>query len=500
MCAIVLSGVLLQAQTAPPEAGTQATRAVQLPLSGRAGAAGGVSTVQNPLPGGLQSVNTITSTVQVQGSYQGSVRSAETAGPPLSLSLEEALRRGLQYNLGSVSYQNVVRQAEAARQVERAALLPAVSSQLLVDEQQTNLAALGFSGFPGIPTVVGPFHYFDLRAGASQTVFDLTKLRNYRSARENSRAVGLAAQDSRDLVALAIAGGYLQVIASAARVEAARAQVATAQATFRQASDRLTAGVSPRIDVTRSQVELQVAQQRLNSLSNDLAKQRIYLARLIGLPPGQEYSLTDTFPYLPLAGMTLDQALARAAANRADLKAAAAQVRAAEVVRSAAEAERLPTVAVSGNYGVIGPSPTNSHGTFGLIGSVRLPIFQGGRVQADVLQADTALQQRRAELEDLRGRVDAEIRLAFLDINTASNQVAVAESNRGLARDTLVQAQDRFAAGVADTIEVVQAQEAVAAAEQDFISSLYAHNLAKATLARAMGQADQSMLSFLLGR
>ena len=166
-------------------------------------------------------------------------------------------------------------------------------------------------------------------------------------------------------------------------------------------------------------------------------------------------------------------------------------MRAAELARKAAVAERYPTVQVGGDYGVIGPSPTNAHGTFGLTGAVRLPIFQGGRVQGDIEVADAALQQRRAEFQDLRGRIDAEVRTAFLDLTSAANQVGVAESNRALAQETLTQARDRFAAGVADTLEVVQAQEAVAVAEQDYISSLYAHNLAKATLARAMGQATE---------
>jgi outer membrane protein TolC len=193
----------------------------------------------------------------------------------------------------------------------------------------------------------------------------------------------------------------------------------------------------------------------------------------------------------------VDQALARAYANRADLKAASAQVYAAELAHQGARAERLPTVEVSGDYGVIGTSPGSSHGTFAISGAVRFPIWQGGRVKGDVEQADAALEQRRAEYQDLRGRVDADVRAALLDLNSAASQVTVSQSNRDLAGQTLVQARDRFAAGVADTIEVVQAQEAVAAAEQDYIASLYAHNLAKAALARAMGQADQGIKEFL---
>jgi outer membrane protein TolC len=485
-------------QTVPPESGPTGARAVQLPLSGRTGQAGSVQTVQNPLPSGLQSVNTITSTVQVQGAYQGSVPSAAAPGLPLSLSLDAAVKRGLEYNLGAVSNRNSVLQSRGYQRVEHAALLPHVSADLLVTEEQLNLAALGFSGnIPGIPSVVGPFHYFDLRAGVSQSVFSLTELRNDHSSSQQLEAARLSALDARDLVTLAVAGGYLDLIAAAARVDTARAQVATAEATFRQARDQLAAGVVPRIDLTRSQVELQTQQQRLTSLANNLAKLRIYFARLIGLPPAQDYSITDTLPYAPLKSLTLDQALLRAYAYRSDLKAAAAQARAAEFARQAAVAEHYPRVEFGADYGVIGPSPGNSHGTFTVTGAVRVPIFEGGRIRGDIEQADAALAQRRAEYQDLHGRIEAEVRTAFLDLTTAADQVAVAESNRKLAAETLKYAQDRFAAGVTDTLEVVQAEESVAAAEQDYISSVYSHNLAKATLARAMGQAGPDIKQFL---
>jgi outer membrane protein TolC len=479
-----------------------APRAAQLPISGRTGQQGSVATVQNPLPGGAQSVNTITGSVQVQGAYQGSVPPAGSPGEPLPLSLAEAIRRGLQYNLSTIGFQNGVRQAHAQRVLELANLLPNVSGNLLFTEQQTDLAAFGFkfqfSGF-SIPTVVGPFHYFDLRAHVTQTVANFTTLRNYRATEQTLRATELSAQDARDLVVLAVTGGYLSIISAAARIDSARAQVATAQATYQQAVDRHNAGVTARIDVTRSQVELQTQQQRLTSQETDFAKQKIGLGRVIGLPAGQDFTLTDALPYAPLTGLTLDQALTRALTSRPDLKAAQAQVQAADLVRKAAVAERYPSVDLAGDYGVIGTSPQNSHGTFSVTGTLRFPIWQGGRVRGDIEQADAALQQRRSEYEDLRGRVDADVREAFLDLTAAANQVGVAQSNRDLAGDTLLQARDRFAAGVADTIEVIQAQESVAAAEQDYISSLYAHNLAKASLARAMGQAEQGIQQ-LLGR
>ncbi len=500
---VLICSATLWGQATPPEAVPPVDSAVQLPLSGRTGAEGTVVSVQNPLPSGLQSVNTITSTVQVQGAYQGSVPSAAEPHGELALSLDEAIRRGLQYNLGAIGNQNTIRQAQGFQKAARSELLPYVAGDVLVTDEEINLAALGFSGslFPGIhiPTIVGPFHYFDARAGVSQSVIDFSKWRNYRSAQENVRSTRLSAQDARDLISLAVTGAYVQIIAAGARVDAVRAEVVTADATWRQATDRLAAGVSPLIDVTRTRVELQMQQQRLIAVTNDLAKLKIALGRLIGLPPGQEFALSDTLPYAPLS-LTLKEALDRAYTNRSDLKAAQSQVRAAELVRKSAVAEHYPTVEFNADYGVIGNSPTNNvGGTFSVTGAVRVPIFEGGRIGADIEQADAALSQRRAEFQDLRGRIDAEVRTALLDLGATAAQVTVAESNRGLAAETLTQSRDRFAAGVTDTLEVVQAQETVAAAEQDYISSLYAHNVAKATLARAMGQAGANMRQFLAG-
>jgi outer membrane protein TolC len=438
----------------------------------------------------------------VQGAYQVSVPGAGTPGAPLQLTLADALRRGLESNLGTVGYQNATRQARAQRQEALSVLLPNLSAYALVTEQQVDLAAFGFKfQFPNlgfsIPTVVGPFHYSDARAQLTQNIVNITARRNLRASEQSIKATEFSAQDARDLVVLAVTGGYLSIIAASARIDSARAQVASAQALYQQATDRHNAGVAARIDVTRSQVELQTQQQRLTSQETDYAKRKIQLARVIGLPPGQEFTLSDSVPYAPLTSLALDEALSRAYANRPDLKAAQAQVQAAELAKRAAEAERYPSVALQADYGVIGTSPVSSHGTFSVTGSVHVPIWLGGRIRAEIEEADAALQQRRSEYEDLRAQVDADIRQAFLDLTAAANQVAVSQSNRDLAQETLAQSRDRFAAGVADTVEVVQAQEQVAGAEQDYISGLYAHNLAKASLARAMGQADQGIQQFL---
>ena len=395
-----------------------------------------------------------------------------------------------------------MRQARGQARVARSSLLPNLNGALRESVQQTNLVALGLRfniPIPGvsIPTIVGPFNYFDLRATLTQTVADLTALNNYRSAQELVKANEAAMRDARDLVVLAVGGSYLQVIAAQARVLSAQAQIDTAQALFKQTQDRRSVGLSPQIDVNRSQVQLQTERQRLMSLQNDLAKQKINLARIVGLPPVDNYEVTDDIPYSPPPDLTLEQGLKQAFENRADLRSAEAQVRAADRARSAARSARLPSLAFSADYGAIGINPAESHGTFTVVGTLRIPIWEGGRTEGEIQEADAAVGQRRAELDDLKGRIEADVRDAFLDLQTAANQIEVSRHNQSVARETLGLTRQRFEAGITDAVEVTQAQESVAAADLDYITSLFAHNLAKVTLARAMGRAEERLGQFL---
>jgi outer membrane protein TolC len=230
---------------------------------------------------------------------------------------------------------------------------------------------------------------------------------------------------------------------------------------------------------------------------NDFAKQKLTLARVIGLPLGQEFTLTDKAPYDAFIPPGLDEALKRAYASRSDYQAALAQVRSAELSRRAATAEYYPALDMEGDYGVIGVNPGTSNGTFHVAGTVNIPIFEAGKAHADVLQAEAQLRQAKARLADLRGQIDNDVRNALLDLNAAADQVEVARSSVDLAEQTLTQAQDRFAAGVTDNLEVVQAQESVANAHESYISSLYAHNLAKVELARSLGNAEQGVKQYL---
>ncbi len=490
-------GSLLWAQAPPP----QGTPAAQLPLSGRGGQGGSVNTAQTPVPGLTSSVNTLNTTVQVQGPYVGSVPG--TAKPfSGKLSLREAVARGLEYNLGTEGLTQAMRQARGQARIARSSLMPNVSSYLREAVQQNDLAALGLRitvpirGFT-FPTVVGPFNYFDLRATLSQTVADLTALNNYRSAQELVKANEAALRDARDLVVLAAGGAYLQVQAAEARVKSAQAQIDTAQALFKQTQDRRKVGLNPQIDVNRSQVQLQTQQQRLMSLQNDLAKQKINLARLVGLPPNENYEIADEIPYSPAPDLPIEDALKQAYETRADLQSAEAQVRAAERARSATKWEHAPSLAFTADYGAIGVNPSQSHGTFTVIGTLRIPIWQGGRTEGETQEADAALGQRRAEVQDVRGRIEADVRAAFLDLKTAANQIEVSRNNQQVARETLALTRQRFEAGITDAVEVTQAQESVVSADLDYITSVFAHNVGKVALARAIGHAEERLTQFL---
>src|ERR1700685_1496797 len=198
-----------------------------------------------------------------------------------------------------------------------------------------------------------------------------------------------------------------------ARVSAAEAQVETSRAIYQQAADRRTLGLAARIDVTRSQVQFQTEQQRLRSLRADLDTQKLRLARIIGLPLGQQFNVADDYGFSPLTAFTLESALQKAFHTRPDLEAAAAGVRAAEATVKAAHAERLPYLTLSADFGAAGLTPTHdSAGVYSVAGTLTIPLYEGGRIHGDVEIASAALTQRKAEFEDLRGQVDQDVRQA----------------------------------------------------------------------------------------
>ena len=496
---LVLSG----AAAAPAQmvsAPTPQPQAIVLPASGRSGLGGSATVAQQPVAGATSSVNTLNPSVQVSGPYGGSVAGSESSPFSGKLSFGDAIRRGLAYNLGPVGLRNAARQTKAQEGVARSSLLPNVNGTLSETVQQTNLAALGFRiSVPGfhIPTVVGPYNYFDLQVSLSQMVANLTSIQNFRAARDTARAGEYTLKDARDLVVLAVGGAYLQVGAAQARLDAEQAQLDTANAILHRSVEQHAAGVLGKLNVDQNQVRALTEQQRLITLRNDLAKQKINLARLVGLPVSAPYELTDNFAFQPVPVEGVEQAVAAAEQHRPDLHAAQLQVEAAEKAVSAARAERLPSLSVSANYGVIGLNPSQAHNAYAAVGTLNIPVWQGGRASADIAQAEAVLAQRRAELADTRGQIEAQIRQAYLDLDAAAGQVEVARKNLEVAREALDMSRTRMEAGVINTVEVVQAQETVASANLDLINSIFAHNLAKLNLARAMGNAEAQVGTLL---
>jgi len=347
--------------------------------------------------------------------------------------------------------------------------------------------------------VVGPFNVFDARLMLSTPIIDVAGRNRLHAAAAEETAGRSDYRQARETVVLAVGNLYLLALADQARVASSTAQVATAEALVRLAEDRHDAGLVPQIDVVRQQVQLQGARAQQIAANTALANRRLQLARAIGLPAGQTFELTTSSAFVPGEPPSLDDALRSAQAHRPEVLSARARVDAARASRQAASAGSLPTVHVDADVGALGNTASSAEPTYALAASLRVPIFSGGQRQAAVQRADAELRQREAELADLENGLHYEIESALLTLTAAAASVDVATSASSLAREELTQAQDRFAAGLADTVEVVQAQEAVARASEQYIASVYAHTIAKANLARAMGDAETRFLALVGG-
>lgn len=434
-----------------------------------------------------------------QNPYLGGVPSGKVSPTPVSLSLDEAVALGLKHNLGGVLATDVVTDAQGQRWQALSQLLPHVVTDTGFGVHQIDLKAQIGLSIPGVPRIIGPFGYFDSRAYLTQSVFDWESIEQERSSEAELKSAVFGSKDARELVVLVIVSNYLLVIADESEVESAKSQQDTAKALFQQASDQKTAGVASAVDVLRSQVELESREQKLILAQNELAKQKLVLARAIGLPLGQKFEITTRVPYEELTPPSLDQALQSAYKARPDFQSQLNQVRSAELARHAASAERYPSLGAEADYGLSGVNPGTSHGTVDAAVTLRIPIFQGGRVHGDVLRADASLTRARQRLEDLRAKIDQEVRDAFLDLQATAQEVSVEKSAVTLATRTLEQSRDRFSSGVTDNVEVVQAQDALAIAADAYIASLYSYNLSKISLARATGVLESQYSAYLRG-
>jgi outer membrane protein TolC len=497
VAAALLFAAPVFAQLGPPPGQSQGSQAVQLPLSGRtAQSSGTVKTSEAPSPSTTATVNTLSPSVQVQGVYAGSTPGVANMPFNGKLGVREAIQRGLAYNLGQTGATQALRQAQGQSKVALSSLLPNINGTINENVQTTDLRAEGFRfNFPGfsIPAVLGPFNYIDFRAHLSQSVFDLTAINNYRAANDVAKANRYSAQDARELIVLAVGGAYLQTIAAKARMASEESQLQSANAVFDRSKEQLGQGLIAKVDADRNEVQALTHQQRLLSLKNDLAKQKINLARMIGLPPNDRYDLSEEVPFSPAAPLTIEDALAEAFQQRADLKAADAQERAAERAHAAARAERYPSLGITSDYGAIGVNPSQLQTTYTAAASLKIPIWQGGRTEGDIQLSDATLTQRRAEYEDLKGQIESDVRSAYLDLQAAASQVELAQRNVQVTKEALELMRQKVEVGVIDNVQYVQAQEEVTNAEFDFINGVFAFNVAKLSLARAMGRAAEAL-------
>lgn len=431
-------------------------------------------------------------------SFQGSVQAGEVSPQPIDLTLDDAIQRGLKNNLGVILSATQTAAARGQRVSQLQSLLPSVDASAKEALMQVDLAAEGLR-IPGFPTVVGPFGYTDLRASLDWSLVNVNSLRNYLAAKHNFNAAQLTAQDARDLVVLTVGNAYLLVLADEAQVASAQAQVGTAKVSLDQAVNSHQAGTAPLLDELRARVDYQSLEQQLIVAQNALEKDRLALARTIGLPLAQKFNLADKAPYAAFDQIDVDATIKQAHANRKDLAAMMEQTAAAEEQRKAATAERYPVLKADVDYGVIGVNLRNSHGTVNATGALSVPVFKEFALRGEAEQAQSQLDTQRAQLSDMKAQVDADVRDALLDIASAQRQVEVARSSVDLANEALSEAQQRYAAGVSDNLAVSQAQRSVAQANDQYVSSLYRHNIAKLSLARALGTAE-NYKSYLGGK
>ena len=431
-------------------------------------------------------------------SYQGSVSTEKATADTLSLTLDDAVQRGLRTNLGLLLTNTQTANARGQRLQDLQALLPSIDFNAKQAFVQSDLAAQGLK-IPGFPTIIGPFGYQDVRANLTWKVVDLNSLKTYMASRHYFQAAQLSADDAKQLVILTVGNAYLKVLADEAQIVATQQQVETSKVSLDQASSNHTAGTAPKLDELRAQVDYQTQQQQVIAVKNALEKDKLSLARTIGLPMAQKFEVADNVPYAAFDQPDVQTAIKQALDNRQDRKASAEVTQATTDERKAATYDRLPTVKAEADYGDIGVNLAHSHGTVDATGTLTIPIFKEGQFRGEAQVAQSALDEQKDKQSDLDAQIEADVRDALLDIASSEQQVKVSESNVQLSNEVLSEAQQRYKAGVSDNLAVSDAQQTVAQANSQYVNSLYQHNVAKLNLARAMGVA-QNYKQYLGGK
>jgi outer membrane protein TolC len=443
-------------------------------------------------------------------SYYGSVTAVAPSNETVPLTLDDAIRLGLENNLALTIARDEQKTASGERLKALNALLPNVNVEGQTGLHQYNLQAEGFRGgiisqFPGFNpntpglTFVPKVDVTQGQANLDLTLFNLSTLEQYRASKVAESAAFYNMQSSRGLVVLNVATVYLQALSASAQLDYARSLLKTDEVLLNQAIDEHQAGTVARLDELRARVEYQTQQQTVTDDENSFEKAKINLEREIGIPAGQKIQLTDTSPYAELESKSIEDAKREAYASRQDYQSMLQQIRESQLALAAAKHERLPSLSFGGFYGVQGITGSVFHGVFAAQGELDVPLFHEAKFRGDRETADARLNGLYSQMADLKSKIDQQLRDSMLDVTTQAQLVSVARSNLDLATTALDQSTQRYRAGIDDNLPLVQAQSTLADAQSQYVSTVYGYNQAKLTLARSLGIIDTQYQAYLKG-
>ncbi len=437
--------------------------------------------------------------------FAGGVTVEPATPGALPLGLDDAIDRGLKNNVQVLLANQNERSVRGQISTAFYQLLPNLKASAYTNTEEINLAALGFKASSlaafGIPvsefSTIVKVDTTNAQLSADQVLFNLPDFYLYSAAKKAANVLAMNTLNTRGGVVEAVGNQYLAALADEAQIANAEALVKADEEVLRQATLSHDAGVGINLDVIRARVQLQTEQQVLVRAENAFAKDKIALNRLIGLPADRELTLTDSVPYADLAELPLEQAKALAYQRRKDLLALESQLEVAQRARKAVKYERVPTLAFNGYYGVIGETRGLYHGVFTAQGVLKIPIFEEGRFRGE--RETTAAQEigLQHQIDSLRVTIDAQIRASMMDVESSAELVKVARSNVDLATEELSDTRDRFAAGVDDSLPVVQAQATLANAQSRLIGTEFQLNQAKLALARNTGVVETQYKQYL---
>ena len=414
---------------------------------------------------------------------------------PYRLTLQDAIRKALQANLSVLVGATRVDEAEGARMRRMsAALLPRINAQTYANVQNRDLSAFGISA-PGFPKVVGPFSNYDFRVYAQQNIIDLASYRTLKASEKAVDAGKMDLQDARDLIVRAIAGLYLNAQSAAARAESAQSRVTDSTTLYKLAKDKHDAGTATGVDVLRAQVQLANDRQALLIAGNQYKQSLLALARNLGMSPGTPLELAEPLAYRPVSQAESEAMLPAALAARADYLSLANQRQELVEQQRANRARSYPKLSVNGNFGGIGRSIGSVQDTGLIQGQIDFTVFDRDR-NGEAAELASRVKRIDDQVADLRHGIDEDIREAQLNLESAAEQVTVAEEGQALARRELTLAQDRFESGTTNNVEVVTAQDELARAEENYILAVSSHVDAKFALARAQGDTEKYIVQY----